>query len=241
VERSGDADGDDGYQRPGALLDSADAGLKFFMTTANGHVFEYYWTGSAWDWTDHGAPPGASAVGVPGCALDAPGTVGIAFFVAGSNGHLFQNYWDQTEGWLWADVGMPVLALYQSSWLAGWNNFIIYSNCNPLLNLTVTVNVTEDIVCASASGPIVGFSFQLNAYSAAGKYIGWQQYGISLCDLQGYGLDCIINNWTSEVSVIDWFALLAKTPTYATIPAGYSLSIALQKMPTGTLLAQRTP
>jgi len=95
--------------RPGALFNSADAGLKFMMSTGNGHVFENYWdqATSSWGWTDHGTPPGNSAITKPDCALDSAAT-GIKYFVGGSNGHLWENYWNQaTSQWLWTDHGTP--------------------------------------------------------------------------------------------------------------------------------------
>ena len=35
--------------------------------------------------------------------------------------------------------------------LGGSSNYYLYSDCNPIVDLTVTINVTEDIVCQSTS------------------------------------------------------------------------------------------
>lgn len=94
---------------PGALLDSADARLKFFLRTANGHIFERYWTQAtaSWGWTDHGTPPGTTGATDPGAALDSAAT-GIKFFMGGQDGHLWETYWNQTdEKWEWTDHGVP--------------------------------------------------------------------------------------------------------------------------------------
>jgi hypothetical protein len=66
--------------------------------------------------------------------------------------------------------------------VAGLNdarNYWIYSNCNPITGLTVTIDVTQDLVFESnVSGGSQGFSFQLNAFSkiASSIIVGWQQF-----------------------------------------------------------------
>ena len=58
-------------------------------------------------------------------------------------------------------------------------NYWVYSNCNPITGLTVTVDVTQDLVYESTiQGGSKGFSFQLNAFSKVGPNIipGWQQF-----------------------------------------------------------------
>jgi hypothetical protein len=58
-------------------------------------------------------------------------------------------------------------------------NYWIYSNCNPITGLTVTIEVTQDLVYESTTkGGGKGFSFQLNAFSqvAANIIVGWQQF-----------------------------------------------------------------
>lgn len=69
------------------------------------------------------------------------------------------------------------------SGLGSNSNYYLYSGCNPIVDLTVTINVTEDIVCQSTSSntppctpqgttPDKGFGFQLNANSPSGETIG---------------------------------------------------------------------
>ena len=62
------------------------------------------------------------------------------------------------------------------------SNFILDNECNPILGLTVTINVTQDMICESASGQTKGFAFQLNCYSPKGETSAWQQYCLILWD-----------------------------------------------------------
>jgi hypothetical protein len=57
-----------------------------------------------------------------------------------------------------------------SGGLAGNSNYYIYSNGNALLDVTVTVDITEDLVSD------IGFGLQLNAYSNANALSAWQQF-----------------------------------------------------------------
>ncbi len=53
------------------------------------------------------------------------------------------------------------------------SNYIISGNGDSLLDLKVTMDLTQDIISN------IGFSFQLNAYSPAGANSAWQQYFFS--------------------------------------------------------------
>jgi hypothetical protein len=97
---------------PGAAFDSAAAGIKYFMSGSDGHVWENYWDQSSqqWLWTDHGLPPGTLAVGTPGAAFDSADSP-PKFFVRGANGHMLENHWTQTSAttgyWGWTDHETP--------------------------------------------------------------------------------------------------------------------------------------
>ena len=72
-----------------------------------------------------------------------------------------------------------------ASGLGSNSNYILSSDCNPILDLFVTINVTQDIVCESSSPAVDGYSapgfgFQLNAFSPDGETAAWQQYVIAL-------------------------------------------------------------
>jgi hypothetical protein len=115
-------------------------------------------------------------------------------------------------------------------------NYFLYRNCEPLLDVSVTIIVTEDIICESTSGPITGLSFQLNAYSPGGERIAFQQYAIVLEDSELCGF---VDNWPNTGEKVDGRYLpegaiifqrvsLTSVPNAATLPAGYRLEISLR-------------
>src|SRR5580692_7662155 len=68
---------------------------------------------------------------------------------------------------------MPNVQPPQPYGLAIGYNYFLYSpngaNCNPITGLTITINVTQDIVWQSSpQGTGKGFAFQLNAFSQIG-------------------------------------------------------------------------
>jgi hypothetical protein len=141
-----------------------------------------------------------------------------------------QVYFSSFDGSNWAPQGVipgagsgPVPA--PGAGLGSNSNYILASDCNPLINLTVTIEVTEDIVWQSASGSVDGFGFQLNAYSPSGDLSTYQQYLIYLGDTELMGG---IDNWASVTSqTVNDFFPLASLPS-VTLPAGYVLQISLQ-------------
>jgi hypothetical protein len=71
-------------------------------------------------------------------------------------------------------LGKPVPA--PTLGLGGNSNYILYSDCSPLIGVTVTMNVTQDMACSE------GFSFQLNAVSPStitAQQFAAQQYSIA--------------------------------------------------------------
>ena len=119
-----------------------------------------------------------------------------------------------------------------SAQLEGQTNYYLFDSTSPstpLTGVSVTINVTEDIVCAATSDRTVGFAFQLNAYSPNTQTaVGWQQYCIIVWD---NGLKAMINNWPpappphSSGLINDTFDLISLPSPR--IPAGYSLTISL--------------
>lgn len=118
------------------------------------------------------------------------------------------------------------------------SNYYLYTDCNPIVDLSVTINVAEDIVCQSTSPsnctpagatPAKGFGFQLNANSPSGETSAWQQYAIALWGRELVGA---VNNWppqqVSSTSIIDDFFKLTSVPEALTLPAGYQLKIILR-------------
>jgi hypothetical protein len=105
------------------------------------------------------------------------------------------------------------------------SNYIFSSGCGPILDLAITIDVAEDIVCQSANGPTTGFGFQLNAYSTPGLTCAYQQYIVAV-----FGSEIIggIDNWPIDgTNLINDFFNLAST-TLNTLRAGYKVQILLQ-------------
>jgi hypothetical protein len=131
--------------------------------------------------------------------------------------------------------------------LGGYSNYFLYSDCNPVLDLSVTIDVTEEIVCKSATYPPPpgssapdgppgpkGFSFQLNVSSLVNDIypkIIFQQYVIILLADELFG---VAQGWplspgpdpVYNSSPNNWD--LVSVPESATLPAGYQLQISLQ-------------
>jgi hypothetical protein len=119
-------------------------------------------------------------------------------------------------------AGSPVPA--PAGGLRGNSNYILSSSDNPLTGLSVTINVTQDIVCQSTDFGVLGFSFQLNALSPASATTAAQQYFINFT---GSGIGCGVNNWSGGKPIInDGISL---TPVAGPgIPSGYRLTISLK-------------
>jgi hypothetical protein len=129
-----------------------------------------------------------------------------------------------TDNFLWTIVAPGNLPA-PGAGLGSNSNYILFDNCTPLRDISVTINVTEDIICQSASGPTAGFSFQLNAYSPKGETCAWQQYVVALFDSELVGS---VDNWPlSGPNIINDFFNMAAMPS-AKIPAGWQIKISLQ-------------
>jgi hypothetical protein len=114
------------------------------------------------------------------------------------------------------------------------SNYILDNGCNPITGLAVTIQVTQDIVCQSASGSTTGFGFQLNAYSPRNWYSAWQQYVIAIFGSEIVGA---VDNWPlSGPNIINHFFNLASTLN-AKLSAGYTLKISLQNDNYGNITA----
>jgi hypothetical protein len=122
--------------------------------------------------------------------------------------------------------------------LGSGSNYYLYTNCNPIVDLSVTINVTEDIVWQSTSPstppctprgttPDNGFGFQLNANSPSGETIASQQYVIALL---GGELVGIAYNWPLGLAASNVHGRcdLTLVPEALTLPAGYQLKIILR-------------
>src|SRR5580658_4338790 len=117
------------------------------------------------------------------------------------------------------------------------SNYIFYNDCNPILGLSVTINITEDIVCQAASGAIgeanfLGFGFQLNASSQMGEASVFQQYFMFVDNNTIFGS---INLWNAEAEhfALSTFPLALTTPVL--IRGGTQLVISLSNNTPGAI------
>jgi hypothetical protein len=83
----------------------------------------------------------------------------LEIFFVGTNDHIYHDWENSIPAGLASNV-----------------NQILADNCGVLKNVSVTINVNDDMVVDAKSGPHGGFSFQLNAYSQAGHRVVYQQY-----------------------------------------------------------------
>ena len=124
-----------------------------------------------------------------------------------------------------------------SGGLAGNSNYCMWGDGQPLLGVSVTVDVTQELVGN------IGFSIQLNAYSPSGSYSAWQQYNIIFETSDGVPgggaagtLYAQIEPWpvttaglgkdTTGSDLINKWYTMASLPGSG-IPAGYKLTISL--------------
>ena len=111
-------------------------------------------------------------------------------------------------------------------WGNGNVNYILDGDGAALTGVSVTIHFTSDF-----SSSANGYGFQLNCYSTEGKAITtvWQQY-VVLANPGDNTLYAYIDNWSGTFptfnQVVNTKATLATLPS-ATIPAGYSITIAL--------------
>jgi hypothetical protein len=117
-----------------------------------------------------------------------------------------------------------IIQIAESELLGSNLNQLLSSNCHSLTGVSVVINITQDVVCAVASGSTKGFSFQLNAYSLKGSTCGYQQYVIALF---GTELVCGIDNFTPDGKTLAHGIFKMGTLPSAKLAAGSQLKIDL--------------
>jgi hypothetical protein len=152
------------------------------------------------------------------------GTVGRSFITSDLVGDTpFARFYGDFSSDFLLDAPWPKGLTSNSNYVL---NSIVGASCNPIIGLSVTIDVTSDIVLSSSSGSLKGFSFQVNSYSLDGFTCGYQQYVISLTDGSISG---VINNYAvngnNTPDILEWTTLTSISGT--TLPAGYRLVIAL--------------
>lgn len=129
-----------------------------------------------------------------------------------------------------------------SGGLAGNSNYFLWNATgNPITDLSVIIQISEDIVAP------YGFSFQLNCYSPTGANCDWQQYVLAL-DPGTMHLYWQIDNWPSSSfrtteNIPSGGDLLNQSRTLITVPgsggrlpAGYTLTIGLTNDGSGNII-----
>jgi hypothetical protein len=189
------------------------------MTTLQEHS-----VGTAWDLAVTGgwAGPGNSGL----LLYDRSAGVAAFYAIDGTGGMTpLQQYDDWRTSWTIV-AGQPATVPAQG--LEGSTNYWLYSNCDPLVDLSVTVEVSQDIVCVEAENPggppFLGFSFQLNCSSPAGYTTAEEQYVIELAgnQLTG-GIEFSPNTTDQFLYEFD----LPTVPHSNVAPAGYKFKMAL--------------
>ncbi len=193
--------------------------MELWYVAPDGSVHDWYWyQGSNWQ-TFQLAPPGsASTTGGIAAVSRIPTSMELWYVGAGES----LNDWN----WYEAAVAAPGAGLGSNS------NYFLYSNCNNLLGLSVTIQVTQDIVGSD------GFGFQINAYSAKSDHDGAQQYLIYLDPGSSPPqLNCMVDNWQTAggTQLINHIVKLA-TLTSQDLPTGYMLSISLENDASGNVV-----
>jgi hypothetical protein len=88
---------------PSAVYNPDRDSIDVFVTGDDGHLYDNYWDGSAWQWADLRVPLDANAVRNPS-AVYHPTFHSMFVFVIGDNGHLFE--WNGVDR-QWYDRGTP--------------------------------------------------------------------------------------------------------------------------------------
>jgi hypothetical protein len=118
----------------------------------------------------------------------------------------FDGSWS-TQKSLPGNTGQDVAPTPESG-LGDNSNYWLYSDCNPITDLKVTIEVTQDMIYESTTkGTGKGFSFQLNAFSKIGPDIipGWQQfiYNINTADSGATVFHGQFENWVGTHTIIN--------------------------------------
>jgi Hemopexin len=127
------------------------------------------------------------------------------------------------------------------SGLGSNSNYVFSSDCKPLLDVTVTIDLTQHIALLGNGPPshgdssVSGYSWQLNCFSPKHETDAWQQYVIDFVDDALIG---VVNNWkSSEHQLIDLRQNLVPDSIFglSTVPAHWKLRIALRNDDAGNV------
>ncbi len=115
------------------------------------------------------------------------------------------------------------------SGLGSNSNYIFAGDCKPLIDVTVTIDLTQHVGLLFNGPPrqgndaVTGYGWQLNCFSPTHETDAFQQYAIQLVDGELFG---IVNNWKDRHHIlVDQNQGLTGL---ATVPAHWKLRIALR-------------
>ncbi len=227
------------------VFQNADGRLEIFAVGPDGKLGHMYQTSPNNGWTTWGdLGPAITTINAPPAVFqNADGRLEVfAIGADGNLGHMYQT--SPNNGWSgWGDLGpaiqgMPVV--FQNAGpagtvpgeFAGWTNYIFSSNCQPLYNVSLTVDITQDLVGST------GWGFQLNCYSPKNENTGWQQYftfDFSTDQKSFPGVTCCANGWPPSGAALYFIPQLLYNTANATLPSGYQLRIFLQNDSSGNV------
>ncbi len=213
------------FASPPAVASWAANRLDVFGLGSDDAIWHNAWDGTAWNaWGSLG-----------GVFESAPAVVSWAanrldvFGVGSSDAALRHNAWDGTAWSGWGSLGGDLsawTAAAPATGLGSNSNYLMASNCQPLTDVSVTIEITEEIVSS------IGFGFQLNANSPQGEATSFQQY---VMFVDSGELSGAVNNFNAVgASLPVEIAGLLSLPN-SVLPAGYRLTIALENDASGNI------
>ncbi len=109
--------------------------INLFVREEDGNLWERFWDGSKWTWSDTGkSVAGDPVILVRGNVASVDNAaVRINLFVNGSDGRLWERFWDGSK-WTWSDTGLPV-------YVAGEPIILVRGNVASVDNAAVRINL----------------------------------------------------------------------------------------------------
>ena len=143
----------------------------------------------------------------------------------------------QAALWSGTDISDP---LGVSGALTSYSNYFLANGCSPLTDVTVTIDLFEDLTFTENGPPTegygayTGFTWQLNCFTSPNSTTGLHQFVIGLRDSEIIGQVDIFEP-DGVTQVYNKHHSLKKPPNAKTIPAGYKLRIALENDANGNI------
>ena len=90
-------------------VEADDVRIHLFVRGADHRLWERYWNGSTWSWTDTGMEVSDDPVALVRGSTGSPRRAGVRMnvFVRGMDGHLWERHWNGSS-WTWIDTGRGV-------------------------------------------------------------------------------------------------------------------------------------